>query len=617
MGYCDNRQPAGEGAGFTRRSFLKGSGILAGATFAAAMGLTGCSEGSSEADKGTAEAASGSDGAVIEYDVFDTEFLIVGSGFAGTSAAFQAYSMGAQVTIVDKGPFSFSGAAGMNWDEEVSWMNDPYTDWKNVLWNESLANQKFIKAVFDFTKNDVEALDLRMHYMRNGGTTWSRNEDGTWENLMLTGVAGMNMIQGGFSRHMQDLLKSQDIRVLDNTMVTDLFVQDGACIGLLGYHVPTGRYRVIRSKVTLLAGGGSCQMYGWHRTHPRSMNTPDNSGDLEGAVYRHGCSLISNEFFGLDLISMVPESYGCSFNSGMGADGNHMMFVCDKDGEFFMRDFIGYDISRPVREAIIAGRGGDHGGLFLNLNTDIPVNRETVRPIYARNIELWKEQFGIDVFEEGYMVPVTLEAFEHGQGPIIDERGMTEIPGLFSVRGCGRMRGDTTCYILSPYVASCAADYLKTVAAPANVDWSIAEAEFDRLDAMRTADNSGGKRPWEIRRAIQEAFYEAWEPCTDADKLNACIEKLELIKEDMAKVYVADQSKAFNVEWRTAIENEGLMISTEAAVRSGLMREESRLTFFRSDFPEQDDENWLAWTAAKLVDGKMVVEKVEIPQVEE
>lgn len=46
-------------------------------------------------------------------------------------------------------------------------------------------------------------------------------------------------------------------------------------------------------------------MYGWNDDHPYSMNMPDNTGDIDAAAYRHGCSLVSNDFFGIDLISVV------------------------------------------------------------------------------------------------------------------------------------------------------------------------------------------------------------------------------------------------------------------------------------------------------------------------
>ena len=54
-----------------------------------------------------------------------------------------------------------------------------------------------------------------------------------------------------------------------------------------------------------------------------------------------------------------------------------------------------------------------------------------------------------------------------------------------------------------------------------------------------------------------------------------------------------------------------LVDETEATLRAALMREESRGTFYRTDFPETD-ESWEANIACRLVDGAMQMEKVDI-----
>ncbi len=74
---------------------------------------------------------------------------------------------------------------------------------------------------------------------------------------------------------------------------------------------------------------------------------------------------------------------------------------------------------------------------------------------------------------------------------------------------------------------------------------------------------------------------------------------------------VVDKSAVFNREWRDAIENYNLVDETEATLRAALMREESRGTFYRIDYPDTD-ENWAVNIACRYVDGAMQMEKVEI-----
>lgn len=607
-------------SGVSRRQFLKASGIFAGAAMFVGAGLTGCSDGDKSAG-GQGSSAGGSSKAgesLINYSVYDTDVLVIGTGFGGMGAAFEASSMGAKVLMVDKGPFGFSGAAGMNWDQEVTWPNSAPAEYQRCSVNDMFANQKLVQNVWEFIGQDADAWNAALWWMRMGNTTWNRLEDGTFENLVSAGASegtsGVNLVQRGFSRHIQDTLKTQNITVLDNTMITDVFVDNGVCVGAIGFQVQTGEYRVIRSKATVSTTGASCQMYGWLDVHPVSMNTPDNTGDLDAAIYRHGVPLTSNEFFGVDLISVDPSSLGASFNAGIGADGNHMLFVCDKDGDFFMRETDAYDVSRPIRDTVLAGKGGDHGGVFIDLTSPEALDRTKLRPCYMRNVQMWKEKFGIDVTEAGYKIPVCLEAFEHGASFVIDENASSSIPGLYGTRGFGVVKGHITQQtFVGAYAGMKAAEYAMA-ASVSSVDWSVAEAEIARLDEIRTREVSDGIRPSEIRHNLQRTFYENWEPATDADKLNAAIAEIERIKEeDLPKQYVADKSSTFNRDWKDAIENFNLIDMTEATLRAALMREESRKTFYRTDFPEQDDENWNVNVYCTYNDGKM--ELTKSPQV--
>ena len=74
---------------------------------------------------------------------------------------------------------------------------------------------------------------------------------------------------------------------------------------------------------------------------------------------------------------------------------------------------------------------------------------------------------------------------------------------------------------------------------------------------------------------------------------------------------MAGSNVVWNREWRDAIENYNLIDMTEAVIRAAMLREESRDTFYRTDFPEPDEENWHASITCTLKDGVMQAEKFE------
>lgn len=589
----------------SRRQFLKRGGLLAGSALFIGSTATAIADEMSTAEDDD-------EGVAISYSVYDADVLVIGTGFGGMGAAIAACQAGANVLMVDKSAFGFSGAQGMNWDQEVTWPDEATTDPAAASFNDIFANQKLVQNVVDMVGPDADNWNAMLWWVRMGGTTWNRLEDGSFENLIAAGT-GVNLVQRGFSRHHCDTMRTLPIRIVDNTMITDLFINDGKCIGAVGYCVTTGEYRVFRAKATVAATGASCQMYGWNDVHPYSMNTPDNTGDIEAAAYRHGCSIISNEFFGVDLISVEPSSLGCSFNSGIGADGNHMQYVCDINGDYFMRETNAYDVSRPIRDCIIEGRGGDHEGVYIDLFSDPEaLDRTHTRPCYTRNVELWKREFDFDPTQEGNLVKVKLEAFESGRGFIVDEFAQSEIPGLFGTRGYGLQKGHITqqTYV-GAYAGKQACAYATGISSD-QVDWRPAEQEIARIDEIRCREVTDGIRPHVIRHNLQNTFYGAWEPGCTAEGLSAALAEIERIKsEDLPRMVVVDKSAVFNREWRDAIENYNLVDETEATLRAALMREESRGTFYRIDYPDTD-ENWAVNIACRYVDGAMQMEKVEI-----
>ena len=55
-----------------------------------------------------------------------------------------------------------------------------------------------------------------------------------------------------------------------------------------------------------------------------------------------------------------------------------------------------------------------------------------------------------------------------------------------------------------------------------------------------------------------------------------------------------------------------MLVSSELMLRGGIEREESRGAFFRSDFPNTDDDKWMKNIIYKQVDGETVLETADV-----
>jgi succinate dehydrogenase/fumarate reductase flavoprotein subunit len=98
--------------------------------------------------------------------------------------------------------------------------------------------------------------------------------------------------------------------------------------------------------------------------------------------------------------------------------------------------------------------------------------------------------------------------------------------------------------------------------------------------------------------------------------LEKALSEIESIRDSLLPT-VATKIKAgpFNFELREAVELRHLLVAAEAIARSSLERKESRNRFHRSDYPAQDNVNWLKHIVIrKSTEGmKITLDPVEFP----
>lgn len=599
--------------GISRRSFLQGGALAAGAAALAgtgALSIAGCTSGGSSGSN-----SSGSSDNSGDVEVYNTDYLIIGSGDAGIGAAMEAFNEGADVIIIDKGEHGFGGATGFNWNQFINFTRDDLS-WdqsKDFVLNE-LTNQKIEKASYETWPGEDRNLLLR--YSRLDNDIYVRDEEtGAIKPLLdLPVIYGMYR---GFPRHMNDRVHESGMKILDRMLITDLLVQEGKCVGAMGVYLPTGAFRVIRAKAVVDCTGASCWVYGWNTVAPFSINSPDNTGDLDAAAFRHGCALIDAEFFQCDLINIEPTGVAASFVSGIGADSSCCEYICDKDGNYFFKgmDYASLNkitFTQTIAKCISEGKGTDKGGVYVDFSS--PEAFKAIGECYIRNIELWKKVFNIDV--EGTKLECALEAYEHGGNPRADETLMAiDLPGYFSSRG-GSYSGSQggTSVDVAPRNAvlaiKSAIKYGKDLTMPA-LDTSAVATEYKRLHDLFS--NSGGKRPQEIRHEIQQACYDACQPDRETDRMQSGIDELARIrKEDMPKMTLGDSSLIYNTDWKTAIENYNLLDIAEASAKAAIFREETRGHMYRADYPDMDADNWTCNVIAHYNDGSIECEKQDV-----
>ncbi|CDX03969.1 Periplasmic fumarate reductase-like flavoprotein [Desulfitobacterium hafniense] len=602
-----------ENSGLSRRGFLKGA--AASAIGAAAVGfMGGCSNTTANpGSTSTANPAVLSPDGIANYEVINTDLLIIGAGFGGLSAAFEAINKGLQVTIVDKGPFRHGGGAGFNWDV--------ITTWETVYGKESrLKNIVNQNIYYNASTTDPNA-NMALTLLNRGECLPDRNADGSvhWyiDYPIVKGV------EGTFPRNHHDAVyASPNVTVYDRTMITDILINDGVCLGAMGINLPTGEFRVFRSPATILSTGGSCWFYGWNSVSCDSINSADNTGDVDMAAFRHGIGIGDSEYGQYDFASTYPQGLAFGWSTMLNPDANEYYTICDRDGNKLVTKENGVDLERitydrvyfnqSVARLLNQGKATDEGGILID------VKGVHLRPPIQRNIPVF-ESFNVDV--ESQLVPGKAEMYEHGGTPLIDDNMMSEVKGFFCVRGAGVFgAGGGSCvsvnHRMGSYTTRCAIEYMKTAAPIAEIDWSPVEKEYARLHEIRTRKADGGLRPHVVRQKIQKTSGTCMGIIREKDKLEAAKAELARIrKEDIPKMFVSDQSPTYNNEWKEAIEAYNLLDLAELAVNATLERKETRGQYLRTDFPEMDDINFKCMLVAYQKDDQLTFEKKTMPEV--
>jgi succinate dehydrogenase/fumarate reductase flavoprotein subunit len=104
-----------------------------------------------------------------------------------------------------------------------------------------------------------------------------------------------------------------------------------------------------------------------------------------------------------------------------------------------------------------------------------------------------------------------------------------------------------------------------------------------------------------VRRIADENL---WVIRNGAGLKKAIAELESIIANEVPRISIQTQARAYNKEWIDAIEVESLTQILLASARSALFRTESRGVHNRSDYPQTDNGRWLREVVVRQVNGK-------------
>ena len=561
-------------------------------------------------------------------DLFTCDVLVVGGGGAGLRAAIAVAETHPRlrVAVISKvypmrsHTVSAEGGAAAVIKAEDSLDEHAYDTISGGDW---LTDQDAVEA---FVREAPEEM-LRLEHW---GCPWSREPDG---HIAVRPFGGMKIERTWFAAdktgfHLlhtlfQTTLKYQAIERFDEFFVTKLLVDEGRCQGVVAIELSTGQIRTIIAKAVILCTGGCGKVF------PFTTNANIKNGDGMALAYRAGAPLKDMEF-----VQYHPTGLpftGILITEAARAEGGWLL---NKDGYRYLQDYdLGKPTPKPVLRAMELGPRDRLSQCFIKeqekgrtlegpyghyVHLDI---RHLGEKLIDRKIpfvrELCLKYVGIDPVKE--MIPVRPVVHYMMGGIHTDIHGATPLKGLYaageaacvSINGANRLGSNSLTEILvfGARAGKAAAAFAAEQAGASSSLAAQAVDEQRRLEEGFLRKNGGKERIAILRAEMHQIMEESAGIYRTETALKEATGKLKRLQERFQNLSLDDNSYTFNTELTAALELSYMLDVGQTILQSALERRESRGSHQRTDYPQRDDERFLAHSLAyRTEDGSPQIE---------
>ncbi len=407
----------------------------------------------------------------------DTDILIIGGGLAGTSAALLANDNGIpveRILLVNKLRHGDSNSIMAQGGTQVA---DSKEDSPPIHFIDALGGGHFTNKP-DVLKALVSEAPVALQWMTGLGVLFDRMEDGDFVRLPGGGTSRKRMHAckdyTGMEelRVLRDEFRNRKIPCLEFNPVVELLTDPGTgkVTGAVLWEMETGEYKIVRSRITILATGG------FGRLHIRGFPTTNHYGATNDGVvlaYRTGAKLRDT-----DTVQYHPtgaaypqQIVGLLLTEKLRSMGGQPVNV---NGDAFVYPLEPRDVeaSAFIKECYVNGLGVDTPTGMKGVWLDTPLidlikGKGAIENSFPGMVRMFK-RFGIDMIKDPVLVFPTLH-YQNG-GVETDPEGRTNIEGLLvagevsgGVHGKNRLMGNSTldCIVFGRISGATAAEYIK------------------------------------------------------------------------------------------------------------------------------------------------------------
>jgi succinate dehydrogenase/fumarate reductase flavoprotein subunit len=568
---------------------------------------------------------------VIEAVPIETDVLIVGGGLAGCMAAIKAAESGVKVTIAEKADTLSSGCGGTGIDHtwayipeihgKIGWTIDDLIEDHSQVIAGNLINRELLYLVAS------EAYDRMLDLEKFGINI--RFPDSRWPGNFRI-VSQFHSIPSTINYDGYDLkikltreARRRGVNIINRLMITDLLTHQGQIAGAVGVSVQGGKYYFFKAKSVVVSTGRINRLSRAVTGVWGNTRIPVNeTGDGRAMALNAGASIINMEFY-----SNATYSIG-NFELSLGSPRNTVQpagSVVGPDSKPVIPRtyFSEWDVlksekidsaksrkqfaeSRKQQQAPYAQmhRQGQ-GPFYLDLTNGTEDEIKYIEWSIGNEgkgrffLNYLKAQEGFDFRRDRLeFLPTTREiAGTAASGLLINIKMETEIPGLF---GAGDDVGGVP-WMCSPGAFTMGWRAGESAAKRAKAQQTFLPVNDPRLKSNKELfsqilNSKNGQNWLEVEYTLQNIMdYYAGEARSEP-MLRRGLERMQALQKEVS--FKAESPH----ELGRCMEVKSIMENAEMILRASLERKETRRApygFFRADFPEQNDNEYLGFIAMK------------------
>ena len=582
-----------------------------------------------------------------KYDV-----LVIGAGGAGLRAAVEARESGLRVAIICKSLFGKAHTVMAEGGAAASMGNVNDNDNWMVHFRDTMRGGKFLNHFRMAELHAKEAPD-RIWELEVWGALFDRTKEGkisqrnfggheyprlahvgdrTGLELIRTMQQKIVQLQQKDGRETGDM--ESGIKVFAELTITDILKENGKISGAYGYWRETGEEVLFEAPAVVIATGGV------GKTFKITSNSWEGTGDGHALALKAGANLVDMEFLQFHPTGMVwpPSVRGILVTESVRGEGG---VLTNTNGERFMFKYIPDvfkdkyadneaeadrwyedqdnnrrppellprdEVARAINSEVKAGRGTEHGGVFLDVS-----KRLSAEVIKKRLPSMWHQFYelaGVDITKEPMEVGPTCHYVMGGVEVEPDTAAAVGVPGLFAagevaggMHGSNRLGGNslTDLLVFGRRAGMGAVEYVKNNGAN-----PVSEAAITKAAAKIQApfDREGGENSYSLHAELQEVTHNLVGIIRTGSELQEAIAKISDIRKRSANVSVSGGRK-FNPGFHLAFDLDNMLLVAESTAKSAITREESRGGHTRDDFPGMNNK-WRQINLISSFDGNQV-----------